>query len=599
VKRKLGMAVGLVLLLHPSSFILHLSAGAEPVVDSPMYRDPQLPTPRPVPIFPGRLLPLWLEALERPEKDLKCRAALSMAEAKRRGMKGLEAAVSALVRELERPDQDRTVRASMARALVSLDARESAPALAQAAAGGEPDVRDLIEPALARWDYKPMRAEWLKRLDQPPFRRSAILAIQGLAAVREEKAAPRLRQLVLANETPLGVRLEAARALGIIQTAGLEEESRKLAADTSARGKIDRLLAASMLRQHKGDEAVRQLQNLGRDTEPATAATALARLLEIDPSLVLPLLEPTLSNPDAKVRGFGVEVLHRLPSDAHIRLLGDRLSDLHPDVRNQARVVLLDLDGKTEWRDVVRREAMRVLNGDEWQGLEQAALLLGQVDHKAAAPRLLVMLNGKRGEAIVAAAWALRKLAIPETLPDVLRYVEGQYDKMNEDDTTGGRSTLSPEAVDDQLAQLVQFLGKSKYRPADGLLRQWVPPGQPRNRVGYEARAAAAWALGLIHEGTEIPEIATMLARRVAADKPTDVEDTRVRWMSAITLGRMKAKAGLPTLREYYVEKKPSLFPFNNACGWAIEQITGEKMPPAGTVELMQLGWFLYPIGGD
>jgi HEAT repeat protein len=596
MKRILTPTLGLFALLHPSSFILHPSRGADPVVDSPMYRDPQLPTPRPVPVFSERLLPMWLETLERPEKDLKCRAALSIAEARRRGMKGLEAAVPALVRELERPDQDRTVQASMARALVGLDARESAAALAQAAAAGDPDVRDLVEPALARWDYKPIRGEWLKRLDQPPYRRPAILAIQGLAAVREEKAAPRLRELALAAETPPAVRLEAARALGVIQPSGLEEDARKLAADTSARGKLDRLLAASLLRQHKSDEAVRQLQTLGRDAEPATAAAALARLVEIDPKLLLPLLEPTLANPDAKVRGFGVKVLHRLPSDTHIRLLGDRLSDPHPEVRTQARVALSDLDGKTEWRDVVRRDVMHVLNGEDWRGLEQAALLLGQVDYKPAASRLLVMLNGKRGEAIVAAAWALRKLAIPETLPDVFRYVEGQYDRMSEDDTTGGRSTLTPEAVDDQLAQLVQFLGKNKYRPADGLLRQFIPPGQPRNKVGYEARAAAAWALGLIHEGTEIPEIATMLARRVAADKPTDVEDTRVRWMSAITLGRMKAKSGLPTLREYYVEKRPSLFPFNNACGWAIEQITGEKVPEAGTVELMQLGWFLYPI---
>jgi hypothetical protein len=58
----------------------------------------------------------------------------------------------------------------------------------------------------------------------------------------------------------------------------------------------------------------------------------------------------------------------------------------------------------------------------------------------------------------------------------------------------------------------------------------------------------------------------------------------------------MKATSTLPTLREYYPSKKPSIDPTNNACGWAIEQITGEKMPPAGTVEAMQLGWFLQPL---
>ena len=58
----------------------------------------------------------------------------------------------------------------------------------------------------------------------------------------------------------------------------------------------------------------------------------------------------------------------------------------------------------------------------------------------------------------------------------------------------------------------------------------------------------------------------------------------------------MKANDGLPALREFYVSKKPSLDPINNACGWAIEQITGEKMPAAGVVEMAYLDWFVMPL---
>jgi hypothetical protein len=35
---------------------------------------------------------------------------------------------------------------------------------------------------------------------------------------------------------------------------------------------------------------------------------------------------------------------------------------------------------------------------------------------------------------------------------------------------------------------------------------------------------------------------------------------------------------------------------FPNACGWALEQVTGEKLPESGTVEAVQKGWFLEPI---
>jgi hypothetical protein len=137
------------------------------------------------------------------------------------------------------------------------------------------------------------------------------------------------------------------------------------------------------------------------------------------------------------------------------------------------------------------------------------------------------------------------------------------------------------------------MFGEGKYAPAEAALRGIVPPKTP---AGFETRAAACWALGLLHEGKAVPELSGMLAGRLAAVNPFDVEDARVRRMSAISLGRMRAKDGLPTLREFYTDGKPSLEAVNNACGWAIEQITGEKMPPPGIVRAPQLGWFLVPL---
>jgi hypothetical protein len=66
--------------------------------------------------------------------------------------------------------------------------------------------------------------------------------------------------------------------------------------------------------------------------------------------------------------------------------------------------------------------------------------------------------------------------------------------------------------------------------------------------------------------------------------------------MSAVSLGRMKARASLDTLRRFYVTLPPNLDPVHNACGWAIEQITGEKVPPAGTMEFSMERWFLTPL---
>jgi hypothetical protein len=72
-------------------------------------------------------------------------------------------------------------------------------------------------------------------------------------------------------------------------------------------------------------------------------------------------------------------------------------------------------------------------------------------------------------------------------------------------------------------------------------------------------------------------------------------EDMGVRRMSAISLGRMKAEEATEGLSKYY-PKVLSVDPFPNACGWALEQMGGEKLPTTGVVKTVQKGWFLESI---
>src|SRR5262245_55029534 len=263
-----------------------VAASAYEGFDSPMYRDPELPVPRVESSFPDKAKDLWLRALERPEVEMRCRAAQTIAEAHRRGMKGLETTIPALLKALDRADQHPAVRLAAARALIALEARQAeASRLRHAQSGGA--LSELIEPALARWDYGPARAVWLKRLGDPATPpRSLVLAIRGLGAVREEQAADRLRALVLSgmpngaggqqrkdgasvrpSSVSRSIRLEAARALGAIRETGLEGDAEALAADRSARGVVARLAAASLLRRHRGEAAVRLMRRLVQDPE--------------------------------------------------------------------------------------------------------------------------------------------------------------------------------------------------------------------------------------------------------------------------------------------------------------------------------------------
>jgi HEAT repeat protein len=556
-----------------------------------MYQNPDLPDAPVKALFPDGAKELWLKALARPEVEWKCKAAEAFARAKRHGVQGLEVAVGPLRAVLDRPDEPAAVRLAVAQALVTLDAREAAPSLFRLVQADDCELRDLIEPALARWDYRPVRPVWRERLrreDTPP--RSLVLAIRGLAAVHEGEAADRLRELVLSDHVSGPVRLEAARALAVLRTEALEPDAERLAADTGPRAAVPRLAAAALLEHHGSTRAVGLLQHLARDAEPAVAALAAARLLSLDSNLAVPVLPDLLASPDAKVRGLGVEVLRRQPSAEHVRLLSDRLDDAHPGVRVQARQALHELAGSRELHDRVIAEATRVLAAERWQGLEQAAILLTQLDHKPATGRLLELLNFNRSEVFIAAAWGLRRLAVPETLPDVLRYVEAATVKLQQ-------KVAISEETNHQLSQLNQLLGEQKYGPAEPVLRKFVP--RDSRPLGPEARAAAVWALGLIDAGKEDAALVAELVGRLEDDHSIPPEVLPVRRMAAITLGRLKAKEAFPTVQRYFGDGKPAPGPtsttITKASRWAIEQITGKPVDMPKREPIVDRQWFLVP----
>jgi HEAT repeat protein len=580
---------------------LAVPATAADGIDSPMYRDPELALPKVVRTFPAGLADRWLAVLDRPEADLQAQAAAAIALAHERGMSGLAAAVGPLTRLLDSPSP--AVRTAAARALVALDARDAAAALLKLTTT-DPEVRDRIEPVLARWDYRPARIVWLERLnDPPPFRRAHVLAMQGLAAVKEQKAADSLQAITLSDRYAGPHRIEAARALGVIRTAGSESEAEKLMSDSSPHGIPTRLAAAWILRHHSGDAAVKLLQSLARDPEPAVAAVALSRLVEIDAKLVVPLLPTVFASLGADVRALGVEALNKVPSAENARLLGARLHDLHRDVRERARHGLRSFANQPALRDVVIGEAMRSLSANDWRGQEPAAILVGQLGHRPAAPRLVELLRSDRPEPAIASAWALRVLAVPDTLPGVLDHVRLRHGQLKANSPSAGLRGFTPEQLDAQLTQLVQFLGAAKHKPADTELRSLFPrflqSGKPPvfNPVGPETRAAALWALGRLHAGNPAAELVGPIEERLTGDPGMGRDDERVRRMAAIALARMKAKDSLAALRTEAGER-PTLDPVALACRWAVAELTAEPMPPPGVYEQLQRDWFLVPAGG-
>src|SRR5262245_46694236 len=133
-------------------------------IDSPMYKAPDLPAARVVPVLPPRATELWLRALDRPEADMRLEAGRAIVRAHGHGVKGLATTAPSLRNALDR-EKAAPVQLGLVRALIALDDREAAPLLFRAAQAGDRHLRDLVEPALAKWDHRPARPVWLQRLD--------------------------------------------------------------------------------------------------------------------------------------------------------------------------------------------------------------------------------------------------------------------------------------------------------------------------------------------------------------------------------------------------------------------------------------------------
>jgi HEAT repeat protein len=574
------------------------AAAAEPAVDEvsglvpefAMYHDPELPTPAIELQLEAELLSLWRRALDRPEADMQRLAAQAIAQAAREGFPQLEECVPDLLQIATAAEAHPLARSAATDAVVALDADSAAQALFEMTRTGGVSLRAIVEPALAGWDFQPAREVWLARLaSSDAGRRDRLLAIEGLGIVREPRAVPDLLAIVHADDQPADVRLAAAQAAGRIAESALEADAAQLVESVPA-PLVNRLCAVALLGRHHSDAAVQQLISFAEDSNPSVVEQALGRLFEIDPALVVPLAEAAMSNADPLVRRRGAQAYIALPAPDRIHGLSRLLDDPHPDIRAHIAVSLYRHAARPDLNDAVRESATQVLAGDSWRGQEQAALLLGSLDHEPAAGRLLELLNAERSEVLVAAAWALKQLAIAETLPALLEHAQRQTDAR--------RSGQDRAGLDLQIAHLFEAFGLMNFSPAEPLLRTYVPKDLVN---GYYSRGAAVWSLGWLHAGHPDEDLAVQLVERLNDFGPPPIPpELDIVWhMSAVTLGRMRAESQLPALRERLKLSGVSHDPVACALRWSIEELSGEELPPLPPLVRSRRGSFLETLGDD
>ena len=220
-----------------------------------MERDPAI-TPVPtVMMFSPKVLPLWLEALARPEAEMQRMAAETIADAHAFDLPDIEKAKPGLIKVVSADATNAAARFSAARTLIVMDAKDAAAVLFEASQKHGADLRQLVEPALAKWNHEPARKVWQKRLTTSGTRlRDLILAIRCVREVGDESSVESLLAIAHDPFRPLAARTEAVRSAGALKKSGLEANAQRFMSEKSP-SNFDRLCAVALLAQHRSDRS--------------------------------------------------------------------------------------------------------------------------------------------------------------------------------------------------------------------------------------------------------------------------------------------------------------------------------------------------------
>ncbi len=555
--------------------------------DLAMYERPSLPeVGGNHVVFPRDLKALWLCALERPDGELQRLVVDTLAIAHRRGMEGLDDAKPQLIELLSTPNQRLDLLRAVVQTLVVLDARDQAETLAALSSRYGLSIAQIAEPALANWKSPLMQQAWLERVNDANASDTMMqIAIDGLGAIKTEAAAEPLTKIASNRWESAQLRMSAAKALGRIGSPGLVELAERLMEEPSSPAELGPILAVELLDQQDEPQAVQLLTALVANPSTTIQSRALQRLFQIDTDLVDRHASDLVSSGDANVRLWCARAMIAKEHVDRIEMLAGLLNDVNPSLRREVASGLVRLAQKPELLDPIIAAVTEVLAQDQWQGCEQACVVLARLDHKPSGRRMVELLGHRRGEVQVASAWGLTQLRVKELLPDMLEHAQSVYE--------GFRSrqlSVNMPGVELHVAHLFIAFGDQRYRPADALMRAYLPKNYT---LGEETRTAAAWAMGMLYEDDLQDDLVTILLGRLNDASGMDPEIGSVRQMSAISLGRMKAESAIGDLRKYTAMEGT----VTRACYWSIERLTGEVPPPLPgplTVEIDD--WFLAPL---
>ncbi len=545
-------------------------------IDQPMNRQPLLPKLQTTETYDSAYLVLWRQALAEHSVQVRCHVCEALAQAGRAKFPGLTLFMATLENFAAGRAEKPVLRQSAVQALAAINNPSAAPALLQAEKRGGVDVALAADRALVRWHYQPAVQWWRSRLlNRHVAALVEISAITSIANMPAPQAISQLRQLVLNASTDIRIRLAAARALARLHAKGVVGMANKLPGEHLPDAMEPDLIAVWLVSDGHNAPQQNILSTLARNKNLAVRVIAVRCLLRANWHALTPDTQTLAQARNSTIRILAARLARR---EKNVAVLARLLNDVRRPVRWYARDALVRLGRQTHLDATTEHVLMKLLTVDHPRQQRQAALALGMLNYRPAAGALLRLLREKLHPGVrLGALVALRRLAVPDTLAPLFIYAK--HDAAISRRMAGPNKRVQAATAkefricNDELAQLLQLFGKTRYRSASALLAKFIPKKSP---YGTTARAAAIWALGKINAGDKHSPLVGLFQGRLADQSMLDPEAPAVRQMSAISLARLGSVASLSELQEFFAEAPTS--DIGLACRWAIGKLTG-KMP--------------------
>jgi len=548
-----------------------------------MHLEPVILPPDNVTRIDERMVPLFLRVVNE-ARDLEVQevAALSLARVADENLEDISHCGPAL-RQVLKSTTSRRIRNACGFALAAGDIRAAEPDLISLASNSDDSLRLLVEPALARWKAASAAELWRPRLtDTLVSTASYRLAAEGLASLNDKVSLPLFNATLADSSAAFGRRKAAASAI-----ARLDPDLAFSAAQPLIAGSIsDRLLALALLDNSQAESHI-SLVSLCNDPADAVASVAWQQAFRRHPEYLINHLPAGRNHRDAQIRMTAARTIELFPTPERTAWLHEQLSDLHIEVRNVARQMLvLVAEENSDLKNQIVGMTADMLKPDsaDWQGLEQSLILLGQLKATQFSNLCVPLLDHPSDEVRVSAAWLIHMFP-DETIRDAMLAYIAKTEKQIE----------MPSDLDGEIALkqalLIQYGGLIRLREIQPMLETKFSKSAPG---GFHERSAAMWVLGIFFEENPVPELAAKFAERIRDRTSMPSEYPEVRRMSVLALGLMRSKASVEVVREAYLTDTPdSLIP--GTARWVLP-LLGEPLPaeiPAN--QRFSGGWRLKP----